>query len=114
MFETTQLNQKVIGNLSLRVLKDKLLASDNKMHAFLDSFSADMHDIVCVAEMSAPRKGEDVPMKHKHTVIYTNSVNEVASPLADFKKLTTNDQSQVQIQDEFMTEDEKRKIKLKR
>ena len=59
MFETTQLNEKVLGNLSLRVLRDKLLASENKMHAFLDSFTADMNDIVCVAEMPAPRKGED-------------------------------------------------------
>ena len=114
MFETAQLNKKVLGNLSLRVLKEKLIKSESKMHAFLDSFTADMNDIVCIAEMPAPRKGEDMPMKHKHTVIYTNSVNEVSSPLADFKKLTTSDQSQVDIQDEFMTTDEIDKVRLKR
>ena len=114
MFETAHLNEKVLGNLSLRVLRDKLIQSDNKMHAFLDSFTADMNDIVCVAEMAAPRKGEDRPMKHKHTVIYTNSVNEVTYPLADFKKLTTSEQSTVHIQPERLTSKELDKIKLKR
>ena len=98
--------------MSLRVLREKLINSNCDANAFLDSFNLEKNDIVCIAEMPMPAKGEDVSRKHRHTVIYTNSVNEVS--LADFNKLTTREQSSFKFDSEFLTDDEKSRVQLKR
>ena len=98
--------------MSLRVLREKLIKSNCDANAFLDSFNLEKNDIVCIAELPMPAEGEDVARKHRHSVIYTNSVNEVS--LADFNKLTTREQSSFKFDSELLTDDDKGKVQLKR
>ena len=76
MFTCADHNEKILGNLSLSVLRNKLEASNCNIHKFLDSFNLEKLDLVCITEQEKPKEGNNA-FNHKHTVIYTNSVDEV-------------------------------------
>ena len=77
MFSCPKDKEKVLGNLSVEVLRQKLIASNCSANKFLDSFNLEKRVIVCIMEQDEEVINMKESYNHKHTVVYTNAMRDL-------------------------------------
>ena len=103
MFSQPEDKEKVLGNLSKEVLRQKLISSNCNVNKFLDSFNLEKRVIVCIMEQDEKTINMREQYNHKHTVIYTNTMHDVK--LRELQTVTSSDISKTILPDNELTQD---------